>query len=100
MRVGPTWPSEFPVGSEFGREFWRIERHQGDSGADRRSRFKGLRQIPCALRAGNPLRRRREIFRRRQGIGRAGQGIGDSAAIPPSIFAVELLPPVILSLFP
>src|SRR5262249_8976310 len=59
---------------ENGREFVRIVHQSGDSGADWRCHFKGLRRIPCATRAGNWLNRTQGILNGGAGNLRVGAG--------------------------
>jgi hypothetical protein len=69
------------------RESLRIVRQSGDSGADWRSYFKGLRQIPYAAGAGNLLTGAGNFFiARREFMGR-GRECPYSAGFVESIYS-------------
>jgi hypothetical protein len=52
----------FPVGNEFGREFFAFGVDSGKAGAKSGNNSTALCQIPCQAAAGNPLCPRREFF--------------------------------------
>jgi hypothetical protein len=64
---------EFPVGTDFGSEFFELGMDSGDPGAHSRSNFRALRQVPCPAWAGNLFCRRREFLMGGQGFVRRGR---------------------------
>jgi hypothetical protein len=65
----------FPVGSEFSSEFFLLGADSAEPGANLRSNFRALRQIPCPAWAGNSFCPRRESFMGGQGILRKASGL-------------------------
>jgi hypothetical protein len=74
---GPVWLAQFPLAANMAAKFFRIAMTEAIPYCIDAAASRGCGKIPYALRAGNLLSRRREIFQRRQGFSKLGQGIDD-----------------------